>query len=350
LLRETIAEDVKARGGKGRVLSIRMLYLPVLIVAAVLVACSVAFLLAVSGEEAGAAFPGKNGDIIFTSRESCAVAAISRVRPDGTGLRHLTCDPVLHAFAQYPACSADGKKIVFQLDPDDETPFSRDLWMMDANGGNRINITNTPNVDEWQPAWFPSGNKIAYAKMPYANDRNNAIEVATLGDNGKIAKTTRLTSDGADPAISPNGKRLAFYSTRDGDAEIYVMRTGAPEGPNNRPVKLTDNATYGDSHPDWSPDGSRIVYASGRGDNGEDIFVMRADGSGKKNLTRNPARDQHPVFSPDGRWVAFDSDRNQEPFRGDYEIWKMRIDGTRITQVTPPQSDDHYQPDWQPLP
>jgi Tol biopolymer transport system component len=242
--------------------------------------------------------------------------------------------------------SADGKKIAFQLDPDDETPFSRDLWVMRANGEHRINITNTPHVDEWQPAWFPSGNKIAYEGWQYIPlpeggiKTEGGLKVATLGEDGKVAKTTLLTSDGGEPAISPNGKRIAFVSSRDGDAEIYVMRTDAPEGPNNRPVKLTDNATYYDSQPDWSPDGSKIVYSSARGGNEEDIFVMRFDGSGKKNLTRNPARDQHPAFSPDGRWVAFDRD---------YEIWKMRIDGTRITQVT---SDGlrNYQPDWQPLP
>jgi Tol biopolymer transport system component len=202
---------------------------------------------------------------------------------------------------------------------------------MDANGRNRVNITNTPNVDEWQPAWFPSGKKIAYQAA--------GIEVLTLNARGKATKTTRLTSDGAEPAISPNGKKIAFASHRDGDAEIYVMRSDIPEGPNNRPGKLTDNATYSDSQPDWSPDGSRIVYSSARGGNWEDIFVMRADGSGKKNLTRNPARDQHPVFSPDGRWVAFDSDRN---------LWKMRIDGTRLTQLT--SDDENLQPDWQPRP
>jgi TolB protein len=305
-----------------------------LLVLAVVLAAMVAgaaAILAGSPKPAEAAFPGKNGDIIFTNRESCALADISRIHPDGTGLRDLTCNPTLHAYSQYPAWSADGKKIVFQNDADDADEFGRDLWVMDANGRNRVNITNTPNVDEWQPAWFPSGKKIAY--------RAAGIEVLTLNAKGKATKTTRLTSDAADPAVSPNGKRLAFTGYRDGDSEIYVMRTDAPEGPNNRPVKLTDNATYSDSQPDWSPDGSRIVYSSARGGNWEDIFVMRADGSGKKNLTRNPARDQHPVFSPDGRWVAFDSDRN---------LWKMRIDGTRLTQLT--SDDENLQPDWQPRP
>lgn len=310
-------------------------------------ACVIA-LLVVMSQKAEAAFPGRNGDIVFTSRDAphCAtLAAIARVSPDGTRFTPLTCNPVMQDYAQYPAWSADGRRIVFQHDADDSDDMGRDLWVMNADGKNRINITNSPNVDEWQPAWFPSGRKVAYREVAYDAP---GIEVATLGDNGRVVKRTLLTSDGVEPAISPNGKRLAFVSHRDGDAEIYVMRTDAPEGPNNRPVKLTDNATYSDMQPDWSPDGSKIVYSSARGDNGGDIFVMRADGSGKKNLNRNPAIDQHPVFSPDGRWVAFDSNRNQE-FQGRYEIWKMRADGTRPTQVT---SDgfDNYQPDWQPRP
>jgi Tol biopolymer transport system component len=309
-----------------------------LLVLAVVLAAMVAgaaAILAGSPKPAEAAFPGKNGDIIFTNRESCALADISRIHPDGTGLRDLTCNPTLHAYSQYPAWSADGKKIVFQNDADDADEFGRDLWVMDANGRNRANITNTPNVDEWQPAWFPSGKKIAY--------RAAGIEVLTLNAKGKATKTTRLTSDAADPAVSPNGKRLAFTSYRDGDSEIYVMRTDAPEGPNNRPVKLTDNATYSDSQPDWSPDGSRIVYVSYR--NNADIFVMRADGSGKKkNLTRSPAREQYPAFSPDGKYIVFTSDRG-----GDQEIWKVRLDGTGLTQVTSDGLRNH-QPDWQPRP
>jgi len=334
LLRETIAKDAKPGGGRGRDLTRRMLYLPALIVAAVLMACAVVVL--VVSEKAEATFPGKSGDTVFTSRGHCADAAIVRVRPDGTGLTPLTCEPTLHVYSQYPAWSADGKKIVFQNDADDADEFGRDLWVMDANGGNGVNITNTPNVDEWQPAWFPSGKKIAYQAA--------GIEVLTLNARygSKVTKTTRLTEDGSFPAVSPNGKRVAFGSDRDGDAEIYVMRTDAREGPNNRPVKLTDNATYDDSQPDWSPDGSRIVYVSYR--NNADIFVMRADGSGKKNLTRSPAREQYPAFSPDGKYIVFTSDRG-----GDQEIWKVRLDGTGLTQVTSDGLRNH-QPDWQPRP
>lgn len=164
----------------------------------------------------------------------------------------------------------------------------------------------------------------------------------TLDDTGRrVVKTTRLTDDGSDPAVSPNGQRLAFASDRDGDLEVYVMRTDVPEGPNNRPRQLTFNQTYRDTAPNWSPGGSNIVFARrdalGTTPHNSDIFVMNADGTGKKNLTRSPELDGDPAFSPDGRFIAYGRDR---------DLWRMRADGTRPTLITA----EGGQPDWQPLP
>jgi Tol biopolymer transport system component len=152
-----------------------------------------------------------------------------------------------------------------------------------------------------------------------------------------------LRRDG--PDVSPDGSKIAFSSRRDsvGDYEIYVMDADEPEGEGNVPLKLTDNLTYIDSQPDWSPDGSKIIYESLRNGN-VDIFVMNADGTGKKNLTRHPATDADPAFSPDGRFIVFESDRD-----GDSEIWKMRTDGSNLTKLTRNTINDGS-PDWQPRP
>ena len=124
--------------GKGsRGMSRTVLLLGASVVLALVAACVIA-LLVVLLQKAEAAFPGRNCDIVFTSRDQCgSLAVIVRVRPDGAHRTPLTCDPVLQDFAQYPAWSADGKRIVFQLDADDSDDMGRDLWTMSANGENR---------------------------------------------------------------------------------------------------------------------------------------------------------------------------------------------------------------------
>jgi TolB protein len=132
------------------------------------------------------------------------------------------------------------------------------------------------------------------------------------------------------------------------------MRADAPEGAGNRPVKLTNDArAYFQNHDlNWSPGGKKIAFTKYAYDNGvdhdnvADIIVMNADGTGKKNLTRNvPGNHAEPAFSPNGRWIAFASTRD-----GDWEIWKMRTDGSRATQVTKNTTYVDRNPDWQPLP
>ena len=100
------------------------------------------------------------------------------------------------------------------------------------------------------------------------------------------------------PAWSPDGRKLAFVSRRDGNSEIYVMNADG-SGQEN----LTRQPAS-DSHPSWSPDGRKIVFVSRRDGNSE-IYVMNADGSGLRNVTRTPSNDLDPAWSPDGRAIAF---------------------------------------------
>jgi len=100
------------------------------------------------------------------------------------------------------------------------------------------------------------------------------------------------------PAWSPDGRKLAFVSRRDGNSEIYVMNAdgSAQENLTRQPAN--------DGHPGWSPDGRKIVFVSRRDGNSE-IYVMNADGSGLRNVTRTPSEDLDPAWSPDGRAIAF---------------------------------------------
>ncbi|MFU8850484.1 VWA domain-containing protein [Micromonospora sp. SL1-18] len=105
------------------------------------------------------------------------------------------------------------------------------------------------------------------------------------------------------PALSPDGRRVAFTSDRAGSADIWVIGI---DGSGLR--RLTDHPAE-DSWPTWSPDGARIAFASTRGDPAGDLWVMPAAGGTPVRLTDGPAADGQPAWSPDGRRLAFTTTR-----------------------------------------
>ena len=105
----------------------------------------------------------------------------------------------------------------------------------------------------------------------------------------------------AQPVWSPDGKRIAFVSDRTGVAHVYVIRA---DGTRHQQLTRTRVAHYG---VDWCPDGRKLVYDEGNPGEATSIWVMQADGSSKRRLTRAPGviRDFGPVWSPDSRQIAF---------------------------------------------
>ncbi len=125
------------------------------------------------------------------------------------------------------------------------------------------------------------------------------------------------------PALSPDGKQLAFVSSRTGAPELWVR---AAEG--GEPRRLTF-AGARVATPRWSPDGTRLVYTAWAGDN-PDIYTVRADGTaGSWRLTFEQSDDANPSWSNDGRSVYFRSDRDGLP-----RIWRIGADGGAAAAVT----------------
>ena len=147
----------------------------------------------------------------------------------------------------------------------------------------------------------------------------NADGTARAGADGQ-----RSGEDSA-PAWSPDGRRIAFASGRDGNFEIYVINADG-----SRQRRLTRN-TGRDVGPVWSPDGRRIAFESNW-----QVYVMNADGSGQRRLTRNAARNFAPAWSPDGQRITFERRVGRQKYgrcsgcgrASIFEVWVMNADGT----------------------
>lgn len=114
-----------------------------------------------------------------------------------------------------------------------------------------------------------------------------------------------------------NQLKIAFFSNRDGNSAIYVMKA------NGWGLKKLTNTSGYEKSLSWSPDGRKIAFVSGIEKNCE-IYTMNADGSDKKRLTKNTAYDLEPSFSPDGKKIAFSSYRDGNSENLYYECRRQR--------------------------
>jgi Tol biopolymer transport system component len=162
--------------------------------------------------------------------------------------------------------------------------------------------------------------RIAFTSFSDIEYEMNDIYVMNPDGTG-LVNLTNHPADDLYPTWSPDGTRIAYASHRDLGYDIYVMN---PDGTD--PARLTDQPEY-DTSPAWSPDGTRIAFGRSY-----DIYVMNADGTGQVNLTNHPDWDFAPAWSPDGSQIAFRSNRD-----GSYEfydIYVMNADGTGQVNLT----------------
>jgi Tol biopolymer transport system component len=165
-------------------------------------------------------------------------------------------------------------------------------------------------------------------------------------DGSEQKKLTNNSAGNIDVEWSPDGKRIAFASARDGNLEIYVMNSDGSEQKN-----LTNNPSI-DEDPHWSPDGRKIAFVSHR-DGKPEICIMNADGSEQKILT-DALYTFYRHWSPDGKKIAFVSWRRsiRIPFLSDgnnkADIYMANADGSEKKRLTDTGMD--WDPVWSPVP
>ena len=177
----------------------------------------------------------------------------------------------------------------------------------------------------------------------------NTAHISTIRADGRGFKRITSGAYDYDPAWSPDGTRIAFASDRGHDVpNVYVM-----DADGKNVVRLTDSSGRGGSYaPTWSPDGTQIAFARSDGAANENIYVIGADGTGLRRLTASRARDTSPAWSPvplpesEETQIAFVSDRTGQP-----EIYIMRTDGSREYRLTGKwgsRSTGFWAPAWSP--
>lgn len=287
---------------------------------------------------------GGTGQIAFASDRS-GIPQIYLSDMTGTSVMPITNMP---EGACQPSWAPDGSQFVFvspckrQLDISEPLPADTVLYIANADGSEPTALPTVPGGDS-EPAWSPDGKRIAFTSL---RDGSPLIYMINLADQ----TVTRLTDPSTDfdvarqPMWSPFGNQLLFTKKRAGAYQIWSV-TDAGQG---QQQIVRSGQTFWDYWPVWSPDGKTIAFTERNAQGPVSPWVMsipyeNRGSSSSAQITINPLPVQNLRYSPDGQWFAFEG-KNAEENR---DIYYSTIGGAERTRLTTDPGVD-FDPVWRP--
>ena len=260
--------------------------------------------------------PGASAQAMaFVRQVSGNGADIFLANADGTGAVNFTSN---EGDDTDPVWSPDGTKLAYtcRRNPDGSVGGPRRVCVRNADGMGFTVLSQTPS-DDFSPAWSPDGKKLAFGSNVPGNDYVSVYTINADGTNRYPFNSSFLGT--GYPDWSPDGQWIAYGNVQ----SIWVQRTFGG-------TALRVTTGYGDMRPRFSPDGKKIVFQSSR-DGQAEIYLVTVDGTGVLlRLTTNPAADTAPAWSPDGSKIIFTSlrDNAQVP-----ALYSMNPDGSNQTKL-----------------
>jgi putative membrane-bound dehydrogenase-like protein len=245
--------------------------------------------------------------------------------PDSTKLR------MLRVAGAFPAFAPDGKRLALT-----GGRFAS-VDVMNLDGSGRKTVFGGKGTNVFSLSWSHGDERIAFTLgTPFAGANGDVEILAVKPDGSDRVQLTKDNGNDGFPSYSPDGSRLVFRSGRDGSKNLYTMKVDGTD------IRRLTEGKWTDTMCDWSPLGDWIAFASDRGGNFE-IWLVQPDGGGLRKLVGGGGRNNHPHLSPDGRWIVFASQRagytaeevslphQPQPY-GD--LFAIRIDGRDLVRLT----------------